>query len=464
MTKRNNSGHYLKLTNSEVISRLKKIFNKEDYSYQYVEYEGKRKDITIFCNKKNHGFFKRKPEILFKHRGCFSCLKELDKNKFIKKVKKIHKNKYNYSLANYINYHKKIIVICNIKGHANFNVTPDNHHYRKSGCPVCGRLNSSAKQRKTQKKFLAQFKMMHKKKFITNKIDYQGAKVPIIIECKKHGEKRITPDSLLRGSNPCFECGLIERGIKKRNSTEYFINKAKLIHGNKYDYSKSKYITAKTKIIIICKKHKVFKQLPDVHLSGAGCDKCGNEIIGNKRRNSIEKVIRIFEEKRGKGNFDYSSIGQTYKSNKSILLIKCNKHNKSFYQCASDHEISGGCDDCKYKSIGEELVMNILAQNNVEYIHNWADHDCYLNKGKAKFDFFLPYFDKIIEYDGEQHFRPVQYGNMSKEEAIKEFRLRKIFDRKKDNWAKKNKKKLLRIKFNENPKDKIFQFINGIND
>ena len=53
---------------------------------------------------------------------------------------------------------------------------------------------------------------------------------------------------------------------------------------------------------------------------------------------------------------------------------------------------------------------------------------------------------------------------MSKEEAIKEFSLRKIFDRKKDYWAKKNKKKLLRIKFNENPKDKIFQFINGIND
>jgi hypothetical protein len=108
--------------------------------------------------------------------------------------------------------------------------------------------------------------------------------------------------------------------------------------------------------------------------------------------------------------------------------------------------------------------MNILAQNNVEYIHNWADHDCYLNKGKAKFDFFLPHFDKIIEYDGEQHFRPVQYGNMSKEEAIKEFSLRKIFDRKKDYWAKKNKKKLLRIKFNENPKDKIFQFINAKND
>lgn len=224
-----------------------------------------------------------------------------------------------------------------------------------------------------------------------------------------------------------------------------FIKKAKKIHGDKYDYSKTKYVTAKTDVIIICKKHKEFNQKPDVHLTGAGCNKCGNETIGNKRRNSVEKVIRIFEEKRGKGNFDYSSIDRSYKSNKSILLIKCNNHNKNFYQSASDHEISGGCEDCKYKSIGEELIMNILSQKNIEYIHNWGDHDCVLNRGKAKFDFYLPHFNLIIEYDGEQHFKPVQFGNMSKKDAIKEFNQRKIFDRKKDIWALRKKLVLLEL-------------------
>ena len=59
---------------------------------------------------------------------------------------------------------------------------------------------------------------------------------------------------------------------------------------------------------------------------GAGCNDCGNEIIGKKLRNSIEKIIKILEEKRGTGNFDYSSIYKTYKNNRSLLLIRCIKH------------------------------------------------------------------------------------------------------------------------------------------
>ena len=82
-----------------------------------------------------------------------------------------------------------------------------------------------------------------------------------------------------------------------------------------------------------------------------------------------------------------------------------------------------------------------------------------MNKGKAKFDFYLPHFNLIIEYDGEQHFKPVQFGNMSKKDAIKEFNQRKIFDRKKDIWALRKKISLIRIKYNENPKNKILKFI-----
>ena len=463
MIKRNNKGQIEKLTNEEVIIRLKRIFKEEEYSYDLVKYKGYKKNIKIFCKKKYHGVFERRPETLFKKRGCFRCIKDLDKLKFISKVSKIHKNKYDYSLVNYVNYHQKITVICNVNEHGNFKVTPDNHHHRKSGCSICGRLRSSLERRKSQKIFLNQLKKIYKNKYSFKKINYQGAKIPVIIICKNHGEQQITPDSILQGSGPCFDCGLIARGLKRRSTTVFFVKAARKIHGDKYDYSKTKYTKAKIPIIIICKKHKEFEQLPTTHLTGAGCNDCGNEIIGKKLRNSIKKVIRILEEKRGKGNFDYSLIHKTYKNNRSILSIRCNKHNKTFYQNADDHAQSGGCENCKYKSIGEELVMTILSEKNIEYIHNWGKHDCKLNKGRAKFDFYLPHQNLIIEYDGEQHFKPVQYGSMTKKQAIKEFKNRKKFDKIKNKWTKKKKINFLRIKYNENPKPKIFNKLRVIN-
>ena len=461
MIKIKNTGQFKKLTKDEVVKRLEKIFKDEKYNYEFIRYKGTRKEIKVFCPKKNHGFFERRPEILFKKRGCFRCLKDRDKQTFINKVNKIHSKKYDYSLVNYVNYHQNIIVICDVEGHGNFQVTPDNHCFKKSGCPICGKLKSSLKQRKSQKKFLSQINKIFKDKYSFEKIVYQGAKIPVIIICKKHGEHTITPDSLLRGSG-CFDCGLIESGLNRRKSTITFINAAEKKHGKKYDYSQTKYIKAKINIKIVCNKHGEFEQLPYVHLTGSGCDDCGYELIGKKLRNSIEKVTRILEEKRGTGNFDYSLIYKTYKNNRSLLHIKCIKHNKIFYQTADDHSQSGGCEDCKYKSIGEELVMSILSKENIEYIHNWGKHDCKLGKGKAKFDFYLPHQNLIIEYDGEQHFKPVQFGAMSKLDSIKEFKIRKKYDKLKNDWAKNKQINFLRIKYNENPKPKIFQKIKTI--
>ncbi len=62
------------------------------------------------------------------------------------------------------------------------------------------------------------------------------------------------------------------------NKTEEFITKAKGVHGDKYDYSKVQYINAKTKIIIGCKTHEEFNQIPSDHLRGHGCSKCAFKI------------------------------------------------------------------------------------------------------------------------------------------------------------------------------------------
>jgi len=66
-------------------------------------------------------------------------------------------------------------------------------------------------------------------------------------------------------------------------TTEEFIQKAKTIHGDKYDYSKVEYVSANTKVCIICPIHGDFRQLPSSHLRGHGCKECRS--ISNTKYN-----------------------------------------------------------------------------------------------------------------------------------------------------------------------------------
>jgi hypothetical protein len=58
-------------------------------------------------------------------------------------------------------------------------------------------------------------------------------------------------------------------------TTEEFIERAKIVHGDRYDYTEVKYINTKTKVIIICSEHNKFEQIPETHLLGQGCRKLG---------------------------------------------------------------------------------------------------------------------------------------------------------------------------------------------
>jgi len=64
--------------------------------------------------------------------------------------------------------------------------------------------------------------------------------------------------------------------MPRRKTIEEFIEDARRVHGDKYDYSEVDYKNNKTKVSIICKKHGLFYQTPNDHLSGYGCKKCGN--------------------------------------------------------------------------------------------------------------------------------------------------------------------------------------------
>lgn len=110
------------------------------------------------------------------------------------------------------------------------------------------------------------------------------SRTKVCILCKEHGKFWQSPRGHLNGQG-CPECG-----GKLKLTTEHFIGKAQNIHGDKYDYSKSKYESTVQKIIITCRIHGDFYVTPNSHLRGQGCPVCAKELCSKKMSLSQEQA------------------------------------------------------------------------------------------------------------------------------------------------------------------------------
>jgi len=182
--------------------------------------------------------------------------------------------------------------------------------------------------------------------------------------------------------------------IKKIKGTANFIKKAKEIHGNKYDYSLVNYKNRSTSIQIICEKHGIFEQIPYIHLKGCICYKC----FAKNKCESTEDFVYRSKEIHG-NRYDYSLI--KYENVTKKMKIICKKHG-IFKQSASSHLRGFGCQICK-NSKGEEKISNFLKNKNIKFKREKRFADC-RNILPLPFDFYLPKYNICIEFDGEQHF------------------------------------------------------------
>lgn len=135
------------------------------------------------------------------------------------------------------------------------------------------------------------------------------------------------------------------------SNNEAFINKSNNIHGHIYDYSKVKYINAYTKIIIVCPKHGEFKQTPNNHLGGKGCPKCNNNNIPLNNDIFVARSRRVHDNK-----YDYSKVN--YIKNDTKVIILCPKHGE-FRQRPSDHMNGRGCSKCGFETTTAKITKNI---------------------------------------------------------------------------------------------------------
>ncbi len=245
------------------------------YDYQYVKYIDSKTKITIVCSK--HGKFDQDPSSHLKGHGCSKCkrVKRGTVEEFIEKSIKIHGDKYDYSKVVYIARRYKVIIICKI--HGEFEQIASNHLIGY-GCSEC-----RIYKRKSPEKFIEDAREIHGDLYDYSKVVYINTKSKIKIICKKHGEFDQSPYAHLR-SQGCPGCS-----GRRCKTTEDFIEDARKVHGDKYNYDLVNHINSNIKVIITCRIHGNFEQMPYTHLQGSGCSSCA-------KANYSQKSIKWLKE------------------------------------------------------------------------------------------------------------------------------------------------------------------------
>ncbi len=256
-----------------------KLLHNNRYDYKYVEYIDNKTEVVLLCNKCRNTF-EIQPNLHVDGKGCNNCydVKTIKRTteEFIGNARKIHGDKYDYSLSEYINNKTKVIIIC--MKHGKFEQEP-NSHLRGTGCSECFIL----KQTKTIDQFIKDVRKVHGDKYDYSLSEYVNNNTKVIIICKKHGNFEQRPSDHLQG-NGCPICS-----GNQLKTIDQFIKDVRKVHGDLYDYSLASYVNNSTNITIICQIHGKFEQCPNNHLNKNGCPTCS-------KRNYSQKAIRWLKE------------------------------------------------------------------------------------------------------------------------------------------------------------------------
>jgi very-short-patch-repair endonuclease len=208
-----------------------------------------------------------------------------------------------------------------------------------------------------------------------------------------------------------------------------FLRRAHVLHGRRYDYSKTIYRGTNYKVTIVCRKHGPFKQWGHTHIEGNGCRACQYDGM----RIGIARFLKHARATHGL-RYNYSKV--RYKRNDIKVKIICRKHGV-FEQRPDSHFSGSACPRCK-SSYGEAVVAQALLGLKIQFLRQAK----LITGRQNSFDFLLPEQKVLIEYNGEQHYLPVApWGGRAR------LRVYKQSDAMKRTWAHRNGYRLIVIPY-----------------
>ena len=197
-----------------------------------------------------------------------------------------------------------------------------------------------------------------------SEVVYVNSKTKVKIKCPIHGIFEQRPDNHLNGSI-CPLCAKEQKynSVIYKHTTESFIEKAKQVHGDKYDYSKVQYIDSSHKICIICSEHGEFWQLPHNHLKGCGCPKCSNNYNFTN-----DEYIEMLKHKEYDETIGFEKIN--YKNNSTPVIFTCSKHGDFSYLPSSIKDRIE-CPECQKERLHHLFINDSNDMiNKFKKVHN----------------------------------------------------------------------------------------------
>lgn len=344
-------------------------------------------------------------------------------------------------LSPYKSAKAKVTLYCNDCGGV-FKTTPDKLLNRKIMCPKCALIFRGIKRNMTTDEFKQQvYKLVGNEYKVLG--EYKKAKSKILMKHIKCGtEFEVTPDKFKHGTR-CPKC-MKEKKFKALTMTiDEFKQRVYKIYGDEYRILGS-YVNGHTPIKV---KHlvcgKTYTVIPSDLLRNHYCRYC----IGNVRSNTKEfkqKVKNLVGD-------EYTVLGKYTNSITPILM----KHNRCKYEfkITPAKFLSGRrCSACK-ETIGEALVRQVLTANNIKYIYGYQISNL-VDKGKLHLDFWIPEYRVAIEYDGLQHYKPIEYFG-----GENQFKRQHKHDLMKDKYCKDNGIDLIRIPYTYTTKEQVRQIL-----
>ena len=207
--------------------------------------------------------------------------------------------------------------------------------------------------KKSQQERIEEFRKVHGDRYDYSKVEYVEAHTKVIVVCPKHGDFLIAPTNHARGSG-CGKC----RSFGKLTEQDA-IDRMRLKHGDKYDYSKVKYVSASEKVTVICPEHGEFEVQAGGHWRGRGCSKCHLETLGKSKRVSSEDWLERFRSAHG-DKYDYSKSEFTDRN--SNITIICSEHGE-FNISPSSHASGRHCPLCSREIRNKKISETLKGRN-----------------------------------------------------------------------------------------------------
>lgn len=295
----------------------------------------------------------------------------------------------------------KILHRCKIDGYE-WKVAPSNL-LSGTGCPVC-----SKKKKKTHTEYIIEVNKINPNIEVVG--EYTTAKTKILHRCKIDGhEWYVAPTTILSGYG-CPVCG----GSMHKTHEEYVAEIAEI---NPNIEVVGQYINAQTKILHKCKIDGYeWSTRPLVTVRGNGCPMCQRRLARNRLAKTTEEYIKELSII----NKNIAVLGQ-YINAKTQITHKCLICGWEWDVIPESPLYGHGCPQCNKssKSNGEKIVANWLEEQGILYKKQKTFEDC-KSKCVLRFDFYLPDYNILVEYNGRQHYEPVDYfgGQKTFEEQV----------------------------------------------